>query len=351
MRFLSNVEMLNSEKDTSIKSFSNARKIDGFTLVELLVVIAIIGVLIALLLPAVQAARAAAARMQCSNKVRQISIATHVYLDAYSVLPPGATAISGVAATTGGNNGINSGFIALLPGLEQTALYNNLTSEILNLTHATAVEVVGSPLNTKLAPFLCPSDGEATSGSSTPSATTPQSRTSYRLNLGSGNYTTTSGITTGTTPVSSFSPIPTGTTGTGPFIVKQEGDATSGHPGDGFSNTLFFTEKRVAKANGAGTADPDDSGKLFASGYPAQTGLSTHAKPGTNSMKATAYDTTGGVPTADTAATGYFASSFHTNGVNTSFGDGAGKFINYSTSEVVWRGLGTASGGEAVTPP
>jgi hypothetical protein len=310
----------------------------------LLVVIAIIGVLIALLLPAVQAARAAAARMQCSNKVRQISIATHVYIDAYTVLPPGATAIKGAAdvATTVANGGINSGFIAMLPGLEQTALYNGLLSS--DLQTATTTENVGAPLNTKLAPFVCPSDSEA-SGSGT-----NQSRSSYRINLGSGNYTTTSGITTGATPVSSFSPIPTGTNGVGPFVVKQVGDSTSGHPGDGFSNTLFFTEKRVRKQNGTGTSMEDESGKLFASGYPDQTGLSTHAKPGTLSTKGTV-GTVGGTPTAGGTETGYFASSFHTNGVNTVFGDGAGKFINYSIEEGVWRGLGTASGGEAVTPP
>jgi prepilin-type N-terminal cleavage/methylation domain-containing protein len=97
----------------------------GFTLVELLVVIAIIGVLVALLLPAVQAAREAARRMQCGNHLKQIGIALHNYHDVFQSLPYGARARyviqKGTAQPTGQQWG-PSWYVSILPFCEQKPL-------------------------------------------------------------------------------------------------------------------------------------------------------------------------------------------------------------------------------------
>lgn len=102
----------------------------GFTLVELLVVIAIIGILIALLLPAVQAAREAARRTQCANNLKQLGLACHNYLDVHKKLPPGNLGMSN--SYFSGNSGDlwsrqHTGLIVfLLPYMEQQVLYDKM---------------------------------------------------------------------------------------------------------------------------------------------------------------------------------------------------------------------------------
>jgi prepilin-type N-terminal cleavage/methylation domain-containing protein/prepilin-type processing-associated H-X9-DG protein len=128
---------------------------NGFTLVELLVVIAIIGVLVALLLPAVQAAREAARRTQCTNNLKQVGLATANYLSAKSdILPSGAVQDQKFGTgVTGPYRGVTF-FVYLLPYMEQQAIYAQWDFKDLAKNSLTPT----SPAGAQLANLLCPSD-------------------------------------------------------------------------------------------------------------------------------------------------------------------------------------------------
>jgi prepilin-type N-terminal cleavage/methylation domain-containing protein/prepilin-type processing-associated H-X9-DG protein len=132
----------------------------GFTLIELLVVIAIIAVLIALLLPAVQSAREAARRIQCTNNLKQLALACHNYLSSNTVFPPGnidMTMEGGYGA--GQNDHAHSMFVALMPYIEGGNVYNAYNDQLASLyCQNTTVTATG------LSTLWCPSDGKVAVG-------------------------------------------------------------------------------------------------------------------------------------------------------------------------------------------
>ena len=130
----------------------------GFTLVELLVVIAIIGILVSLLLPAVQSAREAARRTQCSNNLKQIGVALHNYHDTHMSFPPGGLHHSGTGQSGSSTSWRCSWLLLLLPMLEQQALYNEYDFNIRARDGGPNVAVVGTYINT----LICPSAGRRT---------------------------------------------------------------------------------------------------------------------------------------------------------------------------------------------
>src|SRR5262245_49416691 len=126
----------------------------GFTLIELLVVIAIIAVLIALLLPAVQKVREAAARMKCANNLKQIALALHSYHDANQMFPPQDRTAT-VPPCPAANNNFKWGWgTDILPYVEQSALHTQLQPDGCNMPPPTTQPL----LQTRLSIFRCPSD-------------------------------------------------------------------------------------------------------------------------------------------------------------------------------------------------
>ncbi|MDZ7616766.1 MAG: DUF1559 domain-containing protein [Patescibacteria group bacterium] len=200
----------------------NSKRGDGgpraFTLVELLVVIAIIGILIALLLPAVQAAREAARRMQCSNNLRQIALALHNYHDAMKCFPS--------VGTTFWDTGTMelSWLYPILPYMEQTSVYEEM-KKAPNAYHGT--------LSKQVAPaFVCPSDGRNEFDYISLSA--EQRTANYNAVMGPGRDGKTLG--SGSLPVGYAA-----TDG----IIYMYSKTRIGHIKDGTSNTLL-TGERIA---------------------------------------------------------------------------------------------------------
>jgi prepilin-type N-terminal cleavage/methylation domain-containing protein/prepilin-type processing-associated H-X9-DG protein len=143
--------MISASNCKSMSTRSAPRR--GFTLVELLVVIAIIGILIALLLPAVQAARESGRRTQCANNLKQIGVALQNYHDVNKILPPNTMYVPGSGTSMPNNNFRANWVISALPFLEETNLHQQF-----DLTKPISDPANAIPRSQILAVMLCPTD-------------------------------------------------------------------------------------------------------------------------------------------------------------------------------------------------
>ncbi|PQO31393.1 prepilin-type cleavage/methylation domain-containing protein [Blastopirellula marina] len=331
----------------------------AFTLVELLVVIAIIGVLIALLLPAVQQAREAARRMQCSNNMKQLGLSLHNHHDTYGYMPP-------LRDIGGGHSARRSGFVSLLPFLEQNNSYEQITSNL----GPNPWDDVAMFNDLSFDGFTCPT--------SVPPATfrySQKTSKNYMMCLGD-RMVTIDGAMENTRGMFQKGKI------TNNQVQNKMNFASVT---DGLSNTMAFSE-RIAYASNARpmqgayaqvTLDANSSpstctaaltgtwaGQIeearWADGRSPYAGFFAAAPP--NSVSCTGDGSSGNIHDGGYSLSG--ASSLHPGGVMAAMGDGSVRFIsetintgnqgssfNFTSGQSpygVWGALGSRNGGEVV---
>lgn len=229
----------------------------GFTLVELLVVIAIIGILVALLLPAVQSAREAARRMQCGNNMKQIALSLHNYVDTFKTLPAAGRGYGMCNGTPAGGQVKNSnGLVSLLPFLEQQPLHDKFNhSQAYSASNIrSSGTVVGNPATNGnaalsqavLSVFTCPSDNNG-----------PQSRPLAGIHYGpapgfTGAPTNYDFITSAFTDFSNCNSYQN--SGTIKRMFGEESSTRFAEVTDGLTNTFMLGETTKWHQNGCSFA-------------------------------------------------------------------------------------------------
>ncbi|WP_165226994.1 DUF1559 domain-containing protein [Aquisphaera insulae] len=325
----------------------NPRLRRGFTLIELLVVIAIIAVLIALLLPAVQSAREAARRIQCTNNLKQFGLALHNYESAVGRYPMACALKVGQVDET------YSVHARILPYLEGQNLYNMINYSLFWDIQTTVAQ-------TKIAGFFCPSDPKG-----------DEQRLSGTINHFGTSYGACGGSWLMWDP--NINQV-----GDGMFLVNRS--VKPAEVVDGLSNTIAVSEVKsqspILRDGGnpsdanvppptspsqvgafGGNFDPTFGFSQWVNGLYIHTGISTTFPPNT----VVGYQTGGqnydigfttsrlGLTTTGRTYVVFLAKSYHPGGVNTLFMDGSVRFVKSSVAINTWRALGTRAGGEVVS--
>jgi len=329
------------------------RLLRGFTLVELLVVIAIIGILVALLLPAVQAAREAARRMQCSNNLKQIALSLHNYESTFKILPMGTM---NIAAGGSGRPNNSSPHPMILPYLEQTQVHSLFDFNVDLNTHANNQ----AARQQKLPGLNCPSHPSTTPFVlAAPQCPQGCGTTTYHQSLGANaNYATADGPF-GRRYGARFADIIDGLSSTGLFGESLMGPA-GGSPTTGVvpagsiddykvaTNLPFATWDASATGDRIPVPECDNRaisaylyrGKQYYRGIVVTTYYSHTLTP--NSKRRDCIRGTG-------VDRGHLAArSFHPGGALVALCDGSVRFASNTVDEVVWRSVGSKAGGDVV---
>lgn len=321
--------------------FTRPCRVHAFTLVELLVVIAIIGILIAMLLPAVQAAREAARRMQCANQMKQIGMAAHMSDDTYGLMPPlscyqaqapQVTSVKSlydyVADTKTPYSGVDGAtiFFWFLPYLEMSSQFERAKSAGKVLSDQASGDQAYHGLSSVIVPtYLCPSDSSHNGGH-------PNSN---RGNAKNNNWAV--GCYVANYLVFGDPMVSIRTTYAQFLRVQGKPSLNKSFP-DGTSTTICFAERYAECANRSMYPGEEAWQVLWAdSNAPFRPAFCINERSQTPYLEGYVacklfQDSPNALENCDSAV----AQSAHAGGINTCFGDGSVHFLAANVSQDVW---------------